>query len=59
MGETKASDMASMDEFGDQEKWVNDSSLDHKGHVPLRASTGAWKASFFIIGMGYIFFFSS
>ena len=34
----------------DHEKWVNDSSLDHKGQVPLRAETGAWKASFFIIG---------
>lgn len=31
------------------EKWVYDSSLDHKGRVPLRASTGAWKASLFII----------
>lgn len=33
------------------EKWVYDSSLDHKGRVPLRASTGAWKASLFIIGI--------
>jgi len=29
---------------------VHDSSLDYKGRVPLRASTGSWKASFFIIG---------
>jgi len=35
----------------DEMKWVHDSSLDHNGRVPLRASTGAWKASFFIIGM--------
>jgi peptide/histidine transporter 3/4 len=35
---------------GDQEKWVYDSSMDHKGRVPLRASTGVWKASRFIIG---------
>nr|GME13563.1 protein NRT1/ PTR FAMILY 5.6 [Ipomoea batatas] len=34
---------------GDREKWVHDSSVDHKGRVPLRASTGVWKASFFII----------
>lgn len=34
----------------DQEKWVYDSSVDYKGRVPLRASTGAWKASLFIIG---------
>ncbi|KAK4396189.1 protein NRT1/ PTR FAMILY 5.7 [Sesamum angolense] len=34
-------------------KWVYDSSLDHKGRIPLRASTGAWKASLFIIGMEF------
>nr|GLL20891.1 protein NRT1/ PTR FAMILY 5.6-like [Ipomoea trifida] len=34
---------------GDREKWVHDSSVDHRGRVPLRASTGVWKASFFII----------
>ncbi|KAA8534159.1 hypothetical protein F0562_031648 [Nyssa sinensis] len=34
---------------GDQEKWVYDSSVDHKGSVPLRASTGVWKAALFII----------
>lgn len=33
----------------DGEKWVHDLSVDHKGRVPLRASTGIWKASFFII----------
>lgn len=37
---------------GDDEKWVADSSVDYKGRVPLRASTGAWKASLFIIGKG-------
>ena len=34
----------------DKEKWVYDSSVDHKGKIPLRASTGVWKASLFIIG---------
>lgn len=34
----------------DDQKWVYDSSVDHKGKVPLRASTGVWKASLFIIG---------
>lgn len=34
----------------DEEKWVYDSSVDHKGRVPLRASTGVWKATLFIIG---------
>lgn len=34
----------------DDEKWVSDSSLDHKSRVPLRASTGVWRASLFIIG---------
>ncbi|KAM0072687.1 putative proton-dependent oligopeptide transporter family, PTR2 family proton/oligopeptide symporter [Helianthus debilis subsp. tardiflorus] len=33
----------------DEQKWVYDSSFDHRGHTPLRASTGAWKASLFII----------
>ncbi|XP_057476720.1 protein NRT1/ PTR FAMILY 5.6-like [Actinidia eriantha] len=37
----------------DREKWVYDSSLDHKGRVPLRASTGVWKASFFIIAIEF------
>ncbi|XP_051131685.1 protein NRT1/ PTR FAMILY 5.6-like [Andrographis paniculata] len=37
----------------DKEKWVYDSSLDHRGRIPLRASTGAWKASFFIIGIEF------
>ncbi|KAL6534321.1 hypothetical protein OROHE_013246 [Orobanche hederae] len=36
-------------EVMEYEKWVNDSSFDHKGKIPLRASTGAWKASLFII----------
>ncbi|KAK6120318.1 hypothetical protein DH2020_046009 [Rehmannia glutinosa] len=31
------------------EKLVHDSSFDFKGRVPLRSSTGAWKASLFII----------
>ncbi|RWR81575.1 protein NRT1/ PTR FAMILY 5.6 [Cinnamomum micranthum f. kanehirae] len=35
----------------DEEKWVYDSSLDYKGRVPLRASTGVWKASLFIIAL--------
>ena len=38
----------------DEGKWVYDSSVDHKGRVPLRASTGVWKASLFIIGKEYI-----
>ncbi|KAL4021858.1 hypothetical protein IC575_020681 [Cucumis melo] len=38
---------------GDDEKWVADSSVDYKGRVPLRASTGAWKASLFIIAMEF------
>ncbi|KAL3636497.1 hypothetical protein CASFOL_018796 [Castilleja foliolosa] len=36
-------------EIVDHEKWVYDSSLDHKGNIPLRASTGTWKASIFFI----------
>ncbi|KAJ4833497.1 hypothetical protein Tsubulata_007988 [Turnera subulata] len=37
----------------DSEKWVYDSSVDHKGRVPLRASTGVWKASLFIIAIEF------
>ncbi|XP_043698120.1 protein NRT1/ PTR FAMILY 5.6-like [Telopea speciosissima] len=37
----------------DEEKWVYDSSLDHKGRIPLRASTGVWKASLFIIAIEF------
>lgn len=32
-----------------EEKFVHDDSVDHRGKVPLRASTGVWKASLFII----------
>lgn len=42
----------------DDMKWVHDSSVDHKGRVPLRASTGSWKAAFFIIGKKNINCFS-
>lgn len=37
----------------DQEKWVYDSSLDNRGRVPLRASTGVWKTSLFIIAIEF------
>ncbi|KAL7195215.1 hypothetical protein ACSBR1_035435 [Camellia fascicularis] len=37
----------------DEEKWVYDSSVDHKGRVPLRATTGVWKASLFIIAIEF------
>ncbi|XP_004308908.1 PREDICTED: putative peptide/nitrate transporter At2g37900-like [Fragaria vesca subsp. vesca] len=33
----------------EEENLVHDSSIDYKGRVPLRASTGVWKASLFII----------
>ncbi|KAL1549187.1 protein NRT1/ PTR FAMILY 5.6-like [Salvia divinorum] len=36
-------------EESSREKWVYDSCVDHKGKIPVRASTGAWKASVFII----------
>ena len=39
-----------VDEVTDEIKWVRDSSLDHKGKVPLRDLTGSWKASLFIVG---------
>ncbi|WZZ48995.1 hypothetical protein YC2023_049102 [Brassica napus] len=41
------------DSYDDQQKWVLDSSFDSKGHVPLRARTGAWRAAFFIIAIEF------
>lgn len=41
------------DHVHDQEKWVCDSSVDHKGRVPFRSSTGVWKASLFIIAIEF------
>ncbi|KAG2332561.1 hypothetical protein Bca52824_003741 [Brassica carinata] len=41
------------DSYDDQHKWVLDSSLDSRGHVPLRARTGAWKAALFIIAIEF------
>ncbi|PWA70482.1 major facilitator superfamily protein [Artemisia annua] len=37
----------------DEQKWVYDSSFDHRGRTPLRATTGAWKASLFIIAIEF------
>lgn len=36
-------------EQSNEEKWVYDGSFDYKGRVPLRGSTGAWKASLIVI----------
>lgn len=36
----------------DGKERVHDSSIDLNRELPLRASTGVWKASFFIIGKG-------
>ncbi|XP_074287290.1 protein NRT1/ PTR FAMILY 5.6-like [Silene latifolia] len=33
--------------------YVHDSSIDFKGRVPLRASTGCWKAAFFILAIEF------
>ncbi|KAF2582128.1 hypothetical protein F2Q70_00008524 [Brassica cretica] len=41
------------DSYNDQHNWVLDSSLDSRGHVPLRARTGAWKAALFIIAIEF------
>ncbi|XP_061376364.1 protein NRT1/ PTR FAMILY 5.6-like [Gastrolobium bilobum] len=44
---------ATQGEVNDEMKWVHDSSVDHKGRVPFRASTGSWKASLFIIAIEF------
>jgi len=36
-------------EESEQEKWVYDGSVDCKGKVPLRAKTGVWIASLFVL----------
>ncbi|XP_048495533.1 protein NRT1/ PTR FAMILY 5.6 [Beta vulgaris subsp. vulgaris] len=41
------------DENNVMELQVHDSSLDFKGKLPLRASTGSWKASSIILAMGF------
>ncbi|XP_031488385.1 protein NRT1/ PTR FAMILY 5.6-like [Nymphaea colorata] len=38
---------------GDEKKWIHDSSVDYKGRVPLRTSTGGWRASLFVIGIEF------
>ncbi|CAL0301472.1 unnamed protein product [Lupinus luteus] len=38
-----------MREESEEEKWVHDESVDYKGKVPLRSSTGVWKASLFVL----------
>ncbi|XP_004507194.1 protein NRT1/ PTR FAMILY 5.6-like [Cicer arietinum] len=40
-------------EIDDEMKYVHDSSLDYKGRIPLRSSTGSWKAAFFIIAIEF------
>ncbi|XP_020228410.1 protein NRT1/ PTR FAMILY 5.6 [Cajanus cajan] len=45
--------VANSEDVKDEMKWVRDSSLDHKGRVPLRDSTGSWKASLFIIAIEF------
>ncbi|KAG2406302.1 Protein NRT1/ PTR FAMILY 5.6 [Vigna angularis] len=35
----------------EDEKWVHDASVDYKNRVPLRSSTGAWKAALFVLMM--------
>ncbi|KAF3433622.1 hypothetical protein FNV43_RR24725 [Rhamnella rubrinervis] len=37
----------------EEDNWVYDSSVDFNGGVPLRASTGVWKASLFIIALEF------
>ncbi|XVF55178.1 hypothetical protein PTKIN_Ptkin06aG0015900 [Pterospermum kingtungense] len=54
MEQNKGKEMVRAKNGGDDEqKWVYDSSVDHKGRVPLRASTGVWKASLYIIAIEF------
>ncbi|OIW18907.1 hypothetical protein TanjilG_25350 [Lupinus angustifolius] len=46
-------DYATLKEDNEKMKWVHDSSVDHKGTIPLRASTGSWKAAFYIIAIEF------
>ncbi|XP_027335809.1 protein NRT1/ PTR FAMILY 5.6-like [Abrus precatorius] len=40
-------------EESEEEKWVHDASVDYKGRIPLRAFTGVWKASLFILSIEF------
>lgn len=40
----------------EEQKWVLDDSVDYKGRVPLRAATGVWKASLFVLGKIPLYF---
>ncbi|KAK9123843.1 hypothetical protein Sjap_013445 [Stephania japonica] len=37
----------------DQEEWVYDSSIDHEGRLPRRSTTGAWRASLFVLAIEF------
>jgi hypothetical protein len=51
METTKSLEVArgAMDDDDHEEAWVHDSSVDHRGRSPARATTGSWKAAMFII----------
>ncbi|XP_022767613.1 protein NRT1/ PTR FAMILY 5.6-like [Durio zibethinus] len=53
MEQTKGKEISDINVRDDEEKWVYDSSVDHNGRVPLRASTGVWKASLFIFAIEF------
>ncbi|XVE96948.1 hypothetical protein REPUB_Repub02eG0268200 [Reevesia pubescens] len=53
MEQKNGKEMRDINVRDDEEKLVYDSSVDHKGRVPLRASTGVWKASLFIIAIEF------
>ncbi|XP_047161953.1 protein NRT1/ PTR FAMILY 5.6-like [Vigna umbellata] len=35
----------------EEQKWVLDDCVDYKGRIPLRAATGVWKASLFVLAV--------
>ncbi|KAJ4749209.1 Protein nrt1 ptr family 5.6 [Rhynchospora pubera] len=41
------------DEGEEKQNWVYDSSVDYRGNIPRRCSTGAWKAARFIIAIEF------
>lgn len=51
-GEVEDNNRLASKNITDDEELVHDSSVNHRGDLPLRASSGVWKAFLFIIGKG-------
>ena len=44
-------------EGNEKQKWVHDASVDYKGRVPIRASTGTWLRLLSLVKYLFMYFF--